>query len=479
MTTALVIDDEPSICWGFQNLLQSENMQVKSAGTAAAGLEIATENAIELVLLDVRLPDGNGLDFIDRLRSVTRDAPIIVMTAYGDLETAITAIDRGAVDYLHKPFRLADALAACQRAIRRRSTHLTSGDSPTHRRPSPLPNTNRLVGQSPAMQKLFHQIALVADSELSVLITGETGTGKELVAAAIHQHSSRRDRPYIPIAPVTYSPSLLESELFGHVKGAFTGAAEDRPGVFGSANGGTILLDEIGDLPLSAQVKLLRVLEQKTYNRVGEAQSRNCDVRILAATHCDLRQAVAEGRFREDLLYRLSGMVLEIPPLRERPEDIELLTKHFLEQAGYDHPEAWIPSDILQELKAWPWPGNVRELKNAVSRAAVVARGRALDLSDFQPPTQLNNASDLNSNMSDSIEAWVAQELAMLPNNTGKGSHSTSPAIYERFLNIAEPILMRAVLEAVQGNRSAAADYLGIHRATLRERLNRYGLDES
>ena len=472
MTTALVIDDEPSICWGFQNLLQSENMQVKSAGTAAAGLEIATENAIELVLLDVRLPDGNGLDFIDRLRSVTRDAPIIVMTAYGDLETAIPAIDRGAVDYLHKPFRLADALAACQRAIRRRSTHLTSSDSPTHRRPSSPTTTNRLVGQSPAMQRLFHQIALVADSELSVLITGETGTGKELVAAAIHQHSSRRDRPYIPIAPVTYSPSLLESELFGHVKGAFTGAAEDRPGVFGSANGGTILLDEIGDLPLSAQVKLLRVLEQKTYNRVGEAQSRHCDVRILAATHCDLRQAVAEGKFREDLLYRLSGMVLEIPPLRERPEDIELLTKHFLEQAGYDHPE-------LAGKPIPGWPGNVRELKNAVSRAAVVARGRALDLSDFQPPTQLNNSGDLNSNMSDSIQAWVAQELALLPSHAGKVSPSVSPAIYERFLNIAEPILMRAVLEAVQGNRSAAADCLGIHRATLRERLNRYGLDES
>ncbi|MBX3423959.1 MAG: sigma-54-dependent Fis family transcriptional regulator [Pirellulaceae bacterium] len=476
MSVALVIDDEPSICWGFKKLLQSIDMEVVTAGTAEAGLTAAKKHRpVGLVLLDVRLPDSSGLELIEPLRAATDNAPIIIMTAHGNLETVVAAMDGGAVDYLHKPFRLSDALAACQRAIRRESletpvTSTANGTESGHELPE-----NRLIGKSAAMQKLFHQIALVADSDLSILITGETGTGKELVAQAIHQYSARQGRPYIAIAPATYSPALLESELFGHVRGAFTGAMDDRPGVFEIAHGGTILLDEIGELPLESQVKLLRVLEQKNLCRVGDSRWRSCDVRILAATHKDLRQAVAEGRFREDLLYRLSAVVIEIPPLRERLEDIEMLVFHFLKLAGYSPPEQWINSAVLDELKTWPWPGNVRELRNAVARAAVLARNRKLDLSDFQVNPVLRQSQG-ETGLEEAIQTWVARQLEPSP-AAGNKSPQHPIDLYERFLEASEPFVLRAVLEAVKGNRSTSAEILGIHRATLRERLKRYGIE--
>jgi two-component system, NtrC family, nitrogen regulation response regulator GlnG len=477
MKTVLVIDDEPTICWGFQNLLGSDEVVVLVAGSGDAGLELARTNHVDLILLDVRLPDVSGLDLIEPLKAMAPQAAIIAMTAHGELEVAVAAVNKGVVDYLHKPFRLADALAACQRAFELQN-----------QRPNPesaellgptgtiAKRTSGLVGQSSAMQRVFHQIALIADSDLSVLIVGETGTGKELAAEAIVRHSRRRDQPFLGVAPVAYNPALLESELFGHARGSFTGANQARPGLFEAASGGTILLDEIGDLPLGAQVKLLRVLEQKTFSRVGETESRSCDVRVLAATNADLREAVRAGRFREDLLYRIGAVVLELPPLRERLEDIEPLVRHFLQQSGYDLERLGLAPAVVEELLRRPWPGNVRELRNAVQRAVVVARQRPLVPSDFESQHRLT-ATEQESALPQAIQAWVKAALT-LNDAPAALTEPLGEPLYERFMAIAEPILFRTVLESLDGNRSAAADVLGIHRATLRERLTRYGLDD-
>lgn len=459
----LVVDDEPSICWGFERLLASEGFQVWTAGSAEAGLEIARSRQIALVLLDIRLPGISGLDALPEFQRVTSDAPVIVMTAFGDLDTAVTAVQRGATDYLTKPFRLDDASEACQRALRRR----LPADAPPAVVMAGDDRGIQLVGRSAAMQRLFREIALVAASDLSVLIRGETGTGKELVAAAIHRHSKRRDQPYIAVAPVAFNQSLIESELFGHARGAFTGATENRRGVFEAVGEGTILLDEIGDLPLGSQVKLLRVLERRQFTPVGEVTLRPFSGRVLAATHRDLRQGVADSTFREDLLYRLSGMTLEIPPLRDRPEDIAPLVLHFLENIGYPRAAEAVDAELFRQLESRPWLGNVRELRHAVERAAVVARGRRLDVSDFAESDFTPGSTASDPDPATTVSRWTRNQL----------EQGDATELYERFLKASEPALFRTVLESVGGNRAAAAETLGMSRATLRERLKRYRIE--
>ncbi|QDV70279.1 Nitrogen regulation protein NR(I) [Rosistilla carotiformis] len=465
----LVVDDEPSICWAFEKMLSQQGHQVLTASSAEEGLSLAEKHSPALVLLDVRLPKEDGISALPKFLAATNNAAVIVMTAFGDLDTAVSAIRNGASDYLIKPFRLADAQRTCRQALRsaldRRSQPAT---------PHPMPSGQQvLVGQSPAMQQAFRQIALVAASDLSVLITGETGTGKELVAAAIHRNSQRADKPYIPISPVALNPDLIESELFGHAKGAFTGATDDRAGLFEQAQGGTILLDEIGDLPLAAQVKLLRVLEQGEYSRVGDLRVRHANVRIIAATNCDLHQSVQQGTFREDLYYRLTGVRIHLPPLRGRPEDIPLLCQHFLSAMDYPGLDAAIDANLIAELQSRPWSGNVRELKNAVQHAAVVARGRALEASDFPPATPARGEAlaPSSATLTDSVAAWATQTLAT----------NTQPLtdLHARFLAASEPALLRIAMEYTAGNRAKAAEILGIHRGTLRDRLRAYQMDAS
>lgn len=481
----LVIDDEPSICWGLEELLNRQGFHVFSAGSAEKGLEIAKQTVIDLVLLDVRLPGLSGIESLDQFQLVTQQAPVIVMSAYGDLDVAVEVVKRGASDYLHKPFGLEDVMAVCQKAMRLKhstfqNTGLREGSIDDSGATTGGVASSKIIGNSPVMQRLFRQIALVADSELSVLITGETGTGKELVAAAIHRYSSRSDHPYIPVAPVTFSDSLLESELFGHVRGSFTGAIEDRAGLFETATGGTILLDEIGDLPMSMQVKLLRVLEQRQYCRVGEVLSRPCNVRVLSATHYELQKSVAEGRFRQDLLYRLSATEVHLPPLRERPEDMLPLVVHFLQLAGYPHAQDAVSDAVIAHLQKHAWPGNIRELRNAVERAAVVARGRPLDISDFPIEQSAVSSFSAAERAAEAVLVWARE--ALLNSNPTPSHHEqsatlNSDSLYERFLGTVEPPLFQAVLDSVKGNRSAASEFLGLHRATLRQRLRRYGME--
>jgi two-component system nitrogen regulation response regulator GlnG len=312
----------------------------------------------------------------------------------------------------------------------------------------------------------------VSDSDLSVLITGETGTGKELVGSAIHRHSRRSDKAYLAIAPAALNAELIESELFGHVKGAFTGASEDRAGLFEKAEGGTILLDEIGELPLGIQVKLLRVLEQGDYCRVGETKSRKCNVRIIAATNRDLQKAVTEGVFREDLYFRLNGLQIRLPALRERIEDLGILSTHFLTKVQYPEGSRVLSDKLLEQLSRRDWPGNIRQLRNAIEHAAVNARGRSLVIEDFPPEQPLSKEGSRSDgvDLESLIKEFVEQEM-----KKGDGS---SVKLHERLLERIEPILLLSVLRESQGNKIKAAEMLGIHRGTLRERLKHYRIED-
>jgi two-component system, NtrC family, nitrogen regulation response regulator GlnG len=417
----LVIDDEPSICWGFERMLREEGHHVLTASSAEEGLKLAAEHQPALIVLDVRLPGQDGISALPEFLRTTNHAPVVVMTAFGDLETAVGAVRAGACDYLIKPFPLDNALQACRRALQRAPAMSPAKVHPGVKRE----RSQAIIGQSAAMQHAFRQIALVADSDLSVLITGETGTGKELVAAAIHRHSQRSEAIYLPVAPVAFNPELIESELFGHVKGAFTGATTDRLGLFEQAEGGTILLDEIGELPLGIQAKLLRVLESGHISRVGDVRVRRVNVRILAATHCDLHQAVMRGTFRQDLFYRLNGVQIHLPPLRERVEDIPQLCEFFLRELEYPRVEHRLDERLLEQLSQRPWYGNIRELRNAVEHAAVLARGRQLRLEDFPPPQPQmgkSNATEpeaLEDLLAECIVAWTRRAIANSESDKG------------------------------------------------------------
>lgn len=463
--TVLVVDDEPSICWALEKMLSAEGHHVITASSAEDGLRLARRHMPSMVILDVRLPQQDGISALPHFLKATDNAPVVIITAFGDLETAVAAVKNGATDYLTKPFKLDDALRTCRSTLQKSAQRAVLRSTP----PMPL-GTTELVGVSPPMQKVFRQIALVADSHLSVLITGETGTGKELVAAAIHRHSRRADQAYIPIAPVALNPDLIESELFGHVKGAFTGANDDRAGLFERAEGGTVLLDEIGDLPLAAQAKLLRVLEQGQYSRVGDTRPRTADVRVLAATNSDLHTAVASGRFREDLFHRLTGVQIHIPPLRHRREDIAPLCEHFLNSMNYQ--DIRLDETLLDELRSRPWHGNVRELKNAIGHAAVVARGRPLITSDFPPskPGRHNATVTSADSLEKVITTWTEQTIAEQINTAN---------LHGDFLAVVEPSLLKVVLKHTGGNRAKAAEMLGIHRGTLRDRLRAYDIDDA
>ncbi|GIX00341.1 MAG: sigma-54-dependent Fis family transcriptional regulator [Pirellulaceae bacterium] len=459
MAHILIVDDEESICWALQRML-SEQHDVSVAATAEEAIDIVGQRPVDLVLLDVRLPGKGGLEVLPDMRRLQAGLPVIVMTAFGDLQTAITAVERGAIEYITKPFNLNEVRAAIQRGLE---------PAPGHAPPPPSQPTRsrqpELVGSSPAIQHAFKQIALVARSSLSVLITGETGTGKELVAEAIHRHSDRRDAAYYPIAPVALNENLIESELFGHVRGAFTGAVEHRAGLFEKADGGTVLLDEIAELPLGMQAKLLRVLEKGEFFRVGDVKPLYCDVRILAATNKDLGQCVQEGTFREDLFYRLNGMHIHLPPLRERVEDILPLTQYFLHRIGYPH-AVDVDDELLDHLRKRPWYGNVRELKHAVERAAIVARGRPLKIADFPPPQAPGPSSSpqkpsVTAQLRRAARAWIEAQLEA----------EDPESLLSRLHGTIEPVVLQAVLQHVGNNRVHAARVLGIHRGTLREKL--------
>jgi two-component system nitrogen regulation response regulator GlnG len=423
---------------------------------AEEGIDAARRQRPDVVFLDVRLPGMDGLEALQLLRDLTDDAPIIVMTAHGNLSTAVRAVEGGAFDYLAKPFDLDQALALVQRALNR-------SERPTAAATPQMPG-EEIVGQSLPLQQVFRQIALVAPRESCVLITGESGTGKELVARAIHRHSQRRAKPFIPVHVAALNPNLVESELFGHVKGAFTGAATARPGLLALADGGTVFLDEVADIPLGVQAKLLRVLEFNEVMPVGGNLAQPLQLRILSATHRNLQHEVTEGNFRHDLYFRLNGFQITLPPLRERGDDVLALAEHFLHRI---EPRSLPLTPATAEmLKSRPWPGNVRELRHALEHAAILARGGPIQPEHFPAmglAPQHNPLGDLETIVRD----WVDRQVAA----AGKAEPS---GLHDALLASIEPLLIKEVLERLHGNRLAASRWLGLARATVRKLIAKY-----
>jgi two-component system nitrogen regulation response regulator GlnG len=467
MSHILIVDDESSICWAFRESLGDDGHLVDVAATAEEGLRIAAASPLDVVVLDVRLPGMDGLTAMRSFRERHAQVPIIIITAFGNLETAVRALEGGAFDYLVKPFDLDQATAVVKRALEKRQERAPAAGELARDAPA-------LIGSSPAMQELFKTIALVAPTAVPVLITGESGTGKEMVARAIHRHSGRRDGPFLPICVAALNPGLVERELFGHVKGSFTGAVQDRAGLLELASGGTVLLDEIGDVSPSLQVKLLRAIEHREVTPVGDARPRFADIRVIAATNRPLGSLMAAGEFREDLFFRLSVFQIHLPPLRERRDDIPALAEHFLRQAHLPGVEEGpLAGDVLDELRGRFWTGNVRELRNAIEHAAIVARGQPIRREHLPPaaakPDLAPSAGPVE--LQGLLGAWARNAFR------AAADPAASTTLYEQFLELTEPAILRAILEECGQNRAAAAQVLGIHRATLRQKLRKYGIE--
>ncbi len=463
MAQLLIVDDEPSICWGLAQLGQGLGHGVDCAASAQQGLELAAQRRPDAVFLDVRLPGRDGLSAMPDYRVATAGAPIIVMTAFGDMQTAARAVELHAFDYLIKPFRLDQAEQVLQRAL-----GATAPGRPSEQLPQPA---DGLVGRSAAMQEVFKQTALVAASEACVLIEGETGTGKELIARAIHRYSSRRDQPFVPVNLAALSPTLVESELFGHAAGAYTGASTGRRGLLEQAHRGTLFLDEVGEIPPALQVKLLRVIEYGEYLPVGADEPKQVDLRLVAATHRCLEDGIACGEFRRDFFFRLSTIRLTLPPLRQRTEDIPLLAQHFLHQwadrAGLAPPAIAAPA--LQELERRTWQGNVRELAHAIHHALVMSRGATIGPEHLPPP--LVDFGDAGSAGTADV-AWAVRNWA----RRAASDASAETPLYERLRREFEPALFEEVLHRHGGQLAPAARELGLHRMTLRKRLRELGI---
>ncbi len=471
MSRILIVDDEPAIGWSLKEILSDDGHEVSLAADIPSALAAAREHGPDAILLDVRLGGHDGIDAMPELLAAAGPVAVIVMTAFGDLTTAVRAVQAGAFDYLVKPFDLERVTQVVARAVADR------GVEPSHVEPPPQAD---LVGSSPAMQEVFKQVALVAASELPVLVTGPTGSGKEVVARAIHAHSARREKPLVTTNLAALALGSIESELFGHATGAFTGAAAARPGLFELADGGTIFLDEIGEAPPEVQVKLLRVLEAGEVTRVGEAAARTVDVRVIAATNRDPAAMLAAGSFRTDLYHRLKVFPITMPSLADRPGDIEPLARHFLARHSATRAAASLPAmaaEFLDALRSRSWPGNVRELRHAIEYAAVVARGGVLRPEHLPKPDEAtleNSGSELTaaaSRLEAAVKEWSAaarRELRDLP----------EPDFHHRAVQLLESSLLREALAHTGGNRTAAAKLLGLDRATLRTKLRLLGIDD-
>ncbi|HYF00723.1 MAG TPA: sigma-54 dependent transcriptional regulator, partial [Planctomycetota bacterium] len=402
MAKVLVVDDEESIVWAFRQLVEGMGHAFLSSPTAERAVEIARAEQPELVFMDVKLPGMDGLSALEEVRRVAARAKFVVVTAHGTLETAVRAVRLGAVEYLPKPVDLDRARALIRAALEgprvSREVEKLRGAAAV---------TGGIVGRSAAMQAVFKQVAAVAASDATVLLVGESGTGKELLARAVHYNSARASGPFEAINCGSIPETLLESELYGHERGAFTGAVRRKPGKFEVADGGTAFLDEIGELPLPAQVKLLRFLEERRIERVGGTEGVDVDVRIVAATNRNLEERVRDGRFREDLYFRLNVVKIDVPPLRDRREDIPLLTAHYLDLARGQG----VLEEALELLKAHPWPGNVRELRNALERGVVLAHGGPIGVEHLPETIRLPRPvgeSEVDARIREAVDALLA-----------------------------------------------------------------------
>jgi two-component system, NtrC family, nitrogen regulation response regulator GlnG len=476
----LVVDDEGSIRFVLGRALEQAGLTVAAAENLAGARRHLAEASFEVVLLDVRLPDGSGLDLLPEIVAGENAPQVVVMTARESMDVAVEAMKAGARDFVVKPFDL-DRLTALMREIVARP-RVGAGAAVREAVPESLTRPGRLLGRSPAMVEVFKTIGRIAPADVTVLVRGESGTGKELVARAIHDNSPRASGPFITVNCAAIPHDLMESELFGHERGSFTGALERRRGKFELADGGTLFLDEIGELPLPLQAKLLRVLQERVIERVGGATPIPVDVRIVAATHRDLARLVTEGAFREDLFYRLDVVPILLPPLRERPDDVRLLSTAFVARWGPEltgHPVS-LDEEAVALLESHPWPGNVRELENVIKRALLLQREETLtagDLSGAMMPGGQAGALPAGRLPGGSVEAAIAEmpletlvEARLRPFLERLGDRPPE-GLHDVIMQPVERALLRVVLEHAGGNQLEAARILGINRNTLRKRL--------
>ncbi len=465
----LVADDEESIRWVLAKSLGKLGYLVELAATGDQALAMLRDKNFDLAVLDIKMPGLSGLDLLSRIHEERPGLPVVVMTAESTMNNAVEAMKRGAYDYLTKPFDLEALDAIILKANRAgAATSEASGVEPS-REPVPLDRT--LIGRSRPMQEVYKVLGKVAASDVTVLITGESGTGKELVARAIHGNSPRINKPFLALNCAAIPRELLESELFGFEKGAFTGASERKIGKFEQANGGTLFLDEIGDMPLELQAKLLRVLQEKEITRTGGNTSIPVDVRIVAATNQDLQEQVRAKDFREDLFYRLNVVPISLPALRERVEDIPLLVDFFLQQlqARQNIVARGCTAEALARLQQYPWPGNVRELENAIQRAALLSPNPRLTPEDF--PFFTTSGQGLEQD--ESLESLIARKLH---SSLAQMNVQELDNLYEMVLHQMERPLINIVLDKTHGNQVKAAEILGINRNTLRKKIQILGI---
>lgn len=464
--TVLIADDDAAIRTVLNQALARAGYSPRATGNAATLWRWAQEGQGDVVITDVVMPDENAFDLIPRIKKLRPELPIIVMSAQNTLMTAITAAERGAFEYLPKPFDLAEVVAVVGRALadpgrRRERVAEPEGDG--------LP----IIGRSAAMQEIYRILARLTQTELTVTIVGESGTGKELVARVLHDHGRRRVGPFVALNMAAIPRELIESELFGHEKGSFTGAQVRKEGRFEQAEGGTLFLDEIGDMPLEAQTRLLRVLQEGEYMTVGGRTPIRSNVRIIAATHRDLRNQIQQGLFREDLYYRLNVVPLRLPPLRERLDDIGDLARHFLRQAARDGlGERSIAPAAIERLKHHNWPGNVRELENLVRRLVALYSQDTIspelvesELADVNAVPRADDAGGDVTELSEMVERYLAQHFGSF------GRELPPPGLYRRLIRQVELPLITAALAATRGNQIKAAELLGLNRNTLREKI--------
>jgi nitrogen regulation protein NR(I) len=463
----LIVDDDAQLRQSFEKLLNAEGHTVKTASSGEAAIALVKEAVPDLVIMDVRMPGMSGLEAFQAIHEIEPKLPVIIMTAFGTTDTAIEATKLGAFEYVLKPPEIPDILALISQALEagrfmRSRVELDVAPDTTA--------ADAIIGKSKPMQEVYKAIGRVAPTDATVLIRGDSGTGKELVARAIYQHSLRSAKPFLIINCVAIPETLLESELFGYEKGAFTGAVNRRVGKFEQAHGGTVFLDEIGDMPFSIQSKILRLLQERSIERLGGREPIPVDVRIIAATNRDLEAALAQGRFREDLYYRLKVVTLWLPPLKERAEDITLLAEYFLarfaKEMSLSNPGTTAEAKLL--LQNYPWPGNVRELANAMQKALIFSRGYPIDPDDVSRAiggeSQAKEAGDQETD--EIVRQWVRQTLA-----AGEGKD-----VFDTCMDHFASLIISEALDLTGGNRSRAAKLLGISRPTLLAKIDKYRL---
>lgn len=467
MQKILIVDDDPQLRQSFERILRQEGYEILTASSAEAGIESVRRYEPDLAVMDFRLPGMTGLEGFTEIQKIDAKLPVIIMTAFGTTDTAIEATKLGAFDYIIKPFEIPNILELIKKGLeaRRFMRSKVRLDGP----PEASVDGDAIIGRSKPMQNVYKAIGRVAPTDATVLIRGESGTGKELAARAIYQHSLRSERPFLIINCVAIPETLLESELFGYEKGAFTGASTRRVGKIEQANGGTVFLDEIGDMPLSIQAKILRLLQERSIERLGGRHPISVDVRVIAATNRDLEASLAKNAFREDLYYRLKVVTLNLPPLRDRNKDISLLAEYFLHyfsQSMKMH-NPGITREAVTSLEQYAWPGNVRELANTIQKALIFNRGCPLTGEEIDKALA-SPCQDTSESHPLDIHAWARQTLFSTKN--------TSSTPYQDMMDQMSAVIIGEALKLCQGNHSKTAKYLGISRPTLLAKIDKLNI---